>query len=44
MILKVGGDVAVATVGIEDGLFTVMVGQCLHLGEICSVASVQVSF
>ncbi len=38
------GDVEVAAVGIEDGLFSVIVGQCVHLGEICSVASVKVSF
>ncbi len=39
-----GGDLEITATEIEDGLFSVIVGQCVHLGEICSVASVQVSF
>lgn len=39
-----GGDVEIVAIGVEDGLFSVIIGQCLHFGEICSVASVKVSF
>jgi 3-hydroxyacyl-[acyl-carrier-protein] dehydratase len=34
------GVLTVAVQGVEDGLFTTAVGQCLHDGEICSVAGV----
>jgi 3-hydroxymyristoyl/3-hydroxydecanoyl-(acyl carrier protein) dehydratase len=36
-----GGDVIIAARLIEDGLFAVIVGQCLRRGEVCSAAAVR---
>jgi 3-hydroxymyristoyl/3-hydroxydecanoyl-(acyl carrier protein) dehydratase len=34
------GELEIAVQAVDDGLFTTVIGQCLHEGEICAVAGV----
>jgi 3-hydroxyacyl-[acyl-carrier-protein] dehydratase len=42
--IEPGGCVEIAAFVAEEGFFSVVVGQCLQHGNICSVASVKISF